>query len=138
MNDHLGVGGGLENCALLHQLGAQGISVGEIAIVGDGDTAARQIRKQGLDVAHRRAARCRIAVMTDGVFALEVGGVGAVFAEDIADQTGMAFGDELTAIVGNHASRFLAAVLQRVQTEHGQGAGAGVAENAEYTTLLVQ
>ena len=112
--------------------------IGEIAVVGDGDAAAGQIGEQRLDVAHRRAARRRIAVVADGEGAFQVGRVRAVLAEDVADQAGMALGDELALVVGDDAGGFLAAMLQRVQAEHGQRARVGMAENAEYAALLVQ
>ena len=34
--------------------------------------------------------------------------------------------------------RFLAAMLQRMQAEHGQRAGIGMAENAEHAALFMQ
>jgi hypothetical protein len=138
MDDDLGIGGRLEDGAFLHQLGAQRIGVGEIAVMGDGDAAARQVREQGLNVAHRRAARRGIAVVADGVIALQVGGVIALLAEDVADQARMTLGDELAVIVGDDTGRLLTAVLQRMQTENGQRAGAGVPENAKNAALLMQ
>ena len=50
----------------------------------------------------------------------------------------MALGDELPAVEGDDAGGFLSAMLQRVQAEHGQRAGIGMAENAEHAALLVQ
>ena len=50
----------------------------------------------------------------------------------------MALGDELAVVVGDDARRFLAAMLQRVQAQHGQRARIGMAENAEHAALLVQ
>jgi hypothetical protein len=62
----------------------------------------------------------------------------AVLAEDVADQTDMALGDELFAIKGDNAGGFLTAMLQRVQTERGQGASVFVAKDAKNAALLVQ
>src|ERR1700709_478590 len=42
------------------------------------------------------------------------------------------------AIEGDDAGGFLAAMLQSVQSECGDGGGFGVAEDAEYATLLAQ
>ena len=45
---------------------------------------------------------------------------------------------ELRAITGDDAGGFLAAMLQRVKTEIDEVRGFGVAEDAEYTTLVVK
>ena len=65
MHDGFGVGGGLEDRALPHQFGAQGMGIGEIAVMGDGDAAAGQIGEDRLDVAGVGAAGGGIAHMAD-------------------------------------------------------------------------
>ena len=50
----------------------------------------------------------------------------------------MTLGDELHAVIGDDAGRFLSAMLKRVQTKDGQRAGVGVAEDAEHAAFFVQ
>ena len=45
---------------------------------------------------------------------------------------------EAGAVEGNDARRLLAAMLERVQAEHGERRGVGVTEDAENTALLAQ
>ena len=40
--------------------------------------------------------------------------------------------------IGDDAGRFLAAMLQRMQAQHRQRAGIGMAENAEHAAFLMQ
>ncbi len=47
----------------------------------------------------------------------------------------MALGDELAVVVGDDSRRLLAAMLERVQTQHRQRARIGVAEDAENAAL---
>ena len=70
MDDGFGVGGGLEDRALLHQFLAQGMGVGQVAVMGDGQPAARQVGEDGLDVGGAAAAGGGIAVVADGETAL--------------------------------------------------------------------
>ena len=50
----------------------------------------------------------------------------------------MALGDELAIVVGDDAGRFLAAMLKRMQAQHRQRAGIGMAENAKHAALFMQ
>jgi len=50
----------------------------------------------------------------------------------------MALCNELALVIGDNSRRFLPAMLECMQAEDGQRAGVRVAENTEYTTLLVQ
>ena len=45
---------------------------------------------------------------------------------------------EALAVEGDDAGRFLAAMLQRVQAERGDGGGVGMAEDAEDAAFLAQ
>ena len=58
--------------------------------------------------------------------------------EVVADEAEAALGMELPAVVGDDAGGFLAAMLERVQAERGDGGGIGVAEDAEDAALLAQ
>ena len=43
---------------------------------------------------------------------------------------------EALAVEGDNTGGFLAAMLERVQPERGDGGGVGMAENAEYAAFL--
>ena len=76
--------------------------------------------------------------MADGVAAFQLFSMRRILAEDIADETGMPLRDELRAVIGDDARRFLSAMLKRVQTKHGQCSRIGETENAEHAAFLVQ
>ena len=118
MKNDFRIGGRLEDRAVLHEIAAQGHAVGEIAVVGDGETARAQLGEQRLDIAQDRLARRRIAHMADrraAGQALDRRGAREMFA----DQTETAFGIESVTVEGDDAGRFLAAMLQGVQPERG-------------------
>ena len=66
VEDHLGVGGRLEDRALRDQLVAQREGVGQVAVVGDGEAAEVELGEQRLDVAQDRAAGGGVADVADG------------------------------------------------------------------------
>src|SRR3546814_1922145 len=102
-----------------------------------GEAAAGEIREQRLDVAQRRLAGGRIAVVTDGGVAGEARH-DAFGGEDIADQAKVAVSVEVLPVEGDDAGRFLTPVLQGVQAERGQRGGILVAEHAEDPALVVE
>src|SRR5664280_2614567 len=137
MQDHLGVGGRLHHGAFVHQVLAQRDAVGQVAVVTDGEAAAFQFREQRLHVAQHRFARCRIAHVPDRR------GAGQAVdhfppRERVADQAEAAFGMETLAVETDDAGGFLAAMLERVQAERGDGGGVGMAENAEHAAFFAQ
>ena len=135
--DDLGVGGRLEQAADPHQLLAQQVGVGEVAVVGERQAAEVEIGEDRLDVAVRRAAGRGVAVMADRRIALQLGD-DRLLAEDVADQAGGAVVVEMSAVEGDDAGGFLAAMLQRMQAERGVGGGIGSAVDAEQRTFLVK
>ena len=58
--------------------------------------------------------------------------------EIVADQAEAAFGMKPLAVERNDAGGFLAAVLQRMQSERSYRRSVWMAENAEYAALLAQ
>ena len=58
--------------------------------------------------------------------------------ESIGDVTHLAFHSELHAVGSNDATRFLAAMLQRVQAEVSQSRGVRMSVDSENTTLFTQ
>ncbi len=119
------------------QHGLQRQRVGEVAVVRDGEAAARKFREQRLDVARAAAAVRGVADMADGAVAGQPVHHGS-FGKGVADKADVALRMEAVAIEGDDAARFLAAMLQGVQAEGGERAGAGMAEHAEYAALLAQ
>ena len=139
MDDDFGVGGGLEDRALAPPVRcATARALVRLPLWAMAMPPPVRSANMGWMLRGADAARRGIAVMADGEGAFEVGGVGAVLAEDVADQAGMALGDELAVVIGDDAGGFLAAMLQSVQPQHGQRARIGMAENAENAALLVQ
>ena len=137
VQDDLGIGGRLADGAGGDEVAPQRESVGEVAVVGDGEAAGVEIGEQRLHVAQDGVAGRRVAIVPEGDMALEPADhVGLV--EIVADQAEAALGMEMGAIEGDDAGGLLAAVLQGVQAERGQGRGVLVSEHAEDTALLAQ
>ena len=137
MQDHLGVGGRLHHGAFAHQLAAQRQAVGQVAVVADGEAAGVELGEQRLHVAQDGLAGGRVAHMADrrrAGQALDHFAAGEV----VADQAEAALGMEALAVEGDDAGGFLAAMLQRVQAERGDGRGVGMAEDAEHAAFLAQ
>ena len=98
---------------------------------------AFEFGEQRLHVAQDGFAGGRIADMADrGVAGQAVDHLAA--GEVVADQAHAALGVEALAVEGDDAGGFLAAMLQRVQAERGDGGGVGMAEDAEHAALLAQ
>ncbi len=102
MQDHLGVGGGLEDRAAALKLVLEGEGVGQVAVVGDGEAATGELREQRLDIVLDRTAMGRIAVVADGTVAGKAAHHVRI-GEGIADQADMALGVEVGAVVGDDA-----------------------------------
>ena len=66
MDEHFGVGGGLEQAAAAHQGAVQDMRVGQVAVMRDREAAELEIGIQRLDVAQDRVAGGGVAVMADG------------------------------------------------------------------------
>ena len=116
---------------------AQREAVGQVAVVADGEAAAFELGEQRLDVAQDGFAGGGIADMADR------GGAGQAVdhlaaGEVVADEAHAALGVEALAVEGDDAGGLLAAVLERVQAERGDGGGVGMAEDAEHAALLAQ
>ena len=137
MQDHLGVGGGLADRALLDEHFPQSQRIGEVAVVTKRKTAGIEIDEQRLDVAQNRIAAGRIADMADGRVALEAIDNGTP-SEMVANKPEASLGVEMVAVETGDAGGFLAAMLERMQPERGQRCGVGVIEDTENAALLVQ
>ena len=108
---------------------AQLLGVGEVAVVADGERAARVVDGEGLGVLDVRAAGGGVAHVADG----DAPGSARqlVLREGVLHEAHRAVGVELLAVGGDDAGRLLPAVLERVQPEVGEVGRLGVAEDAE-------
>ncbi len=137
MDDDFGVAGRLEQAAAPHQLAPQLIGIRQIAVVADRQPAEFEIGEQWLDVALRHLAGRRIAHMADRDRAGQA--VDDVFrAEIVADQPRSAMRVELAAVIRDDAGRFLAAMLQGMQTERRQRGGVRMAIDPEHAAFFVE
>ena len=137
MQDHFGVGGGLHHGAVAHELAAQRQPVGEIAVVADREAAGVEFGEQRLHVAQDGRAGGGVADMADR------DGAGQALdhlaaGEGVADKAEPPFGVKPAAVEGDDAGGLLAAMLQGVQSERGDGGGFGMAEDAEHAAFLAQ
>src|SRR5690606_22843386 len=100
----------------------------EVAVVADGETARVEVGEKRLDVAEDDIAGRRVTVVADGHAALEPLDH-ACLGEVVAHQTQAALLIEARAVVGDDAAAFLAAVLESVHPEGGDGGSVIVAED---------
>ena len=105
--------------------------------MGDRETAGIEFRDQRLNVAENGLACRGVAIVADGRVAREfLDDVAAV--EIVAHQAERPVNVELSAIEADHAGRFLAAMLQRMQAERGMRRRVRRTPDSEDATLLVQ
>ena len=105
--------------------------------MADREAPAVELGEQRLDVAQNGLARGRVANMAHRRHARQA--VDHLLAREVvADQTHAPLGMEPVAVERDDAGRFLAAVLERVQTERGDGGGVGMPQHAENAALLAQ
>ncbi len=105
--------------------------------MADREAPGIELAEQRLDVAQHRLAGGGVAHM-----AHRHGAGQAVddFAprEGVADEAEPPLGMEPAAVIADDARRLLAAVLQGVQAQRGDGGGVGVPVDAEHAALLAQ
>ena len=99
--------------------------------------ASRQFGKEWLHIAQDRLARGRIADMAKGRLALQpFNGLGG--GKMIADEAEPALRMKAALVEGHDAGSFLAAMLEGVKSECGQGSGIRMAEDTEDTAFFAQ
>ena len=109
--------------------------VGEIAVVADREAAGIEFGEQRLHVAQDGGAGGGIADMADrGVAGQALDHLAA--GKRVADQAEPAFAVKAGAVEGDDAGGLLAAMLQGVQSERGDGGGFRMAEDAEHAAFL--
>ena len=137
VDEHLAIGGGLEQAAALDQLAVQRLGVGEVAVMGDRETTEYEIGIKRLDIPQNGVARGGVTIMADrdpaGQRCDDLG-----VAEIIADQAHAAMGVEARTVISDDPRGLLAPMLQRVQTECGNGSGVGDVPDAEHAAFLME
>ena len=102
--------------------------------MGDRDAAGVQVGEHRLHVAQARAAGGGIAGVADRGGARQALHEVAS-GEGVVDLAQVALGEEALAVGRGDAAGLLAAVLQGVQAERGDGAGFAHAQDAEHAAL---
>ena len=134
-DDDFAVHGRLEDEAAAFEFVAELGGVGQVAVVGDGNLAARAIHRERLGVAQVRRAGGGIARVADGHVADEVvQDFRAV--EHLRHQAHAVVLEKLPVVAGDDAGAFLAAMLERVKAVVGQFGGIRMAENAEHAAIM--
>ena len=118
------------------QLLAQLLGVDEVAVVRDRQAAAAVLDDERLRVLQQRLARGRVAVVADRRRAFEL--ADDVLVEDVGHQPQAAVRNEEVVLRRDDAGGFLAAMLQREQTEIGEVGGLRMPEDADDAALLVK
>jgi len=134
-DDDLAVHGGLENEAAAFELVAERGGVGQVAIVRDGDLAARTIHRERLGVAEIGRAGRGIARVADGHFADEVVQDFRV-VKNLRHEAHAVVLEEFAIVAGDNAGALLPAMLQGEEAVVGENGGVRVAENGENAALM--
>ena len=97
--------------------------VDEVAVVADGQRAARSEPVRRLGVLPDGGTRCRIAAMGDRELTSEARQASLV--EDVADHPEVLVEHQLLTVADRQPGRFLAAMLEREEPERGDRGGLG-------------
>src|SRR6266576_2446693 len=136
MDDDFGVAVGLENGTAMLELAAPLGGVSKVAVMAEGDFALVAVDHDGLRVEQGLVAGGGVTRVADGEAARKL--CEHARLENFFDFAHRAVQMQVRAVAGDDASGFLAAMLKRVKTEIDEVRGFGVAEDAEYTTLVVK
>jgi hypothetical protein len=119
VNDDFGIVGGLEDRPVGLVLVAKEGRVDQVAVVGEGNRAAREFAHEGLGIGQGTRSGGRIADMADGEGIAQPLQNAVVLAENAGDlpHAGMAL--DAIAVAGGDPGGFLAPMLKAVQSEIG-------------------
>ena len=136
VEDDLAVHRRLKNGALRFEFGAEQVRVHEVAIVPDGDLAARAVHHERLRIRDRAAAGGRVAHMADGTRALQPHEIAPL--EDLRHEAHVHMPRKLRAGFpgGDDARALLTAVLEGEETVVGQLRRVWVTEHGEDAALV--
>jgi len=118
VHDDLAVHGGLEDGALLFELGSDLPGVDEIAVVPQGVGLAGVVHQERLRIGKGGRARRGVADMADGHVAAEL--LQRAFVHDFRDQPHPLVLVDRLAVGRGDAGALLAAVLEREEPEVGE------------------
>jgi hypothetical protein len=104
--------------------------------MAESEAARIEINEKRLHIAQYRIAAGRITDVTDCHVTFELLDDGPR-GEMITDKAEPALGMEMMTIEADDAGRFLAAMLERVQSKGREGRGIGMVKDAENAALLV-
>ena len=136
VGQNLAVGGGLEQAALVFEVGAQQGRIDDIAVVRHREIARIVAEQERLDILDAAASGRRIAHMADRHVAAQRGELRLV--EHLRHQSVTLDAAEYAVVRRHDSGPLLSAVLQRMQTVIGQRRGVRHAEDAEHPALLMQ
>ena len=120
VGDHLGIGGGVKNGALLLQLAPKLQGIGEVPVMGERHAALPVVDEKGLDVpAVVGAGRCVADVPDRDPAAPERAEL--LLREDLAHEPDVTARRKDAVIVHHDARAFLSPVLQGIEPVVGQG-----------------
>lgn len=136
VEDDLGVGCGVEDGAGVLEVGAKGAVVDEVTIMGHTDGAESVTSDKGLDVFEHGLAGGGVPDMADCEAARELVELGLV--EDVRDEANAGYGLEDVVVNGYNSGAFLAAVLERMESEVAETGGLRVAIDADDAALLAR
>src|SRR5262245_33810741 len=136
VQDDLGIRVRLEDGTLALHLGAQGVGVREVAVVGDGDGAAGGVGRDRLGVPRLRSTGRRIPHVTDGAMPGQPSQ--ALRAEHVGHPAHGLLDVELLAVGGRDTRGLLPAMLEGVETEVGDVGRFRMIPDAEHATFVVE
>ena len=137
MDENLRIGGGLEQASAPHQGPVQHMGVGQVAVMRHREATELEIRVQRLDVAQDGVAGGGVAVVADGDGTAQ-GRHDPGIAEIVANEAHALVRVEALAVVADDAGRLLAAVLQGVQAQGGDGGRVRHIPDTEDAAFLMQ
>src|SRR5207302_8681170 len=126
----------LEDGALALHVGAQGVGIREIAVVGDGDGAAGGVGRDRLGVPRLRSTGRRVPHVTDGAMPGQPSQ--ALRAEYVGHPAHGLLNVELLAVGGRDARGLLPAMVEGVETEVGDVGRFRMIPDAEHATFVVE
>ena len=136
VGQNLAVRRGLEQTALVFEVGAQPGRIHDIAVVRQREVARIVAEQKRLHVLDAAASRCGIAHMTDGHVAPER--AERFLLEDLRNEPFALDAAENSVVHAHDAGSLLSAVLQGMQAVVGERGGVRHPVDAEHPALLVQ
>ena len=138
VDDDFGVHGRLEDASPLNELPLEGACIGEVAVVGNRDAALGNLGEDRLDVPKLRlGAAGRVPVVADRRIARQHADH-LSRTERVAHPSLRPVGKELVAVETDDPGRLLAAVLEGVQSQRGNGRRVFRPEHAKDPALFAE